>query len=191
MADDPFRDLLGDDLAVDLANTVRRRRDREFELVGGPADLEAWLRHEAGRVPVPAHVDAGLVRRFRALRDDALAVLRAAAAGAPLPSGPVAEINAVARATPAVRLLGDRAGTATTRVPHAADDAGALLAVLAAAVIDLAARPAAGGLALCDAPSCGQLFLRTRAGQRWCGPGCGNRARAARHHARAARARRA
>jgi predicted RNA-binding Zn ribbon-like protein len=189
MSDDPSWDWLGDDLAVDLANTVRRRRDGEAELIRGPADLEAWLGHEATRVPVPAHVGEGLVRRFLALRDDALAVLRAAAAGAPLPHDAVAAINAVARATPAVRLLGDRPGTAVTSVPHAADDAGALLALLAAAVIDLAARPAAGGVALCDAPSCGQLFLRTRPDQQWCGPGCGNRARAARHHARAARAR--
>jgi predicted RNA-binding Zn ribbon-like protein len=57
-------------------------------------------------------------------------------------------------------------------------------AVLAAAVVDLVARPGAGGVALCDAPSCGQLFLRGRPDQRWCGPGCGNRVRAARHHAR-------
>ena len=189
MADAPSWDWLGDDLAVDLANTVRRRRDREAELIGGPAELAAWLGHEAGRVPVPAQVDAGLVRRFLELRDHALAVLRAAAAGAPLPNDAVAAINATAQATPAVRLLGDRAGTSALRVPHAADDAEALLGLLAAAVIDLAARPAAGGVALCDAPSCGQLFLRTRADQRWCGPGCGNRARAARHHARAADAR--
>ncbi|MFI5735270.1 CGNR zinc finger domain-containing protein [Kribbella sp. NPDC051587] len=37
-------------------------------------------------------------------------------------------------------------------------------------------------LALCDAPGCGQLFFQRRTNQAWCGPGCGNRARVARHH---------
>ncbi|WP_217901388.1 MULTISPECIES: CGNR zinc finger domain-containing protein [unclassified Rhodococcus (in: high G+C Gram-positive bacteria)] len=32
---------------------------------------------------------------------------------------------------------------------------------------------------MCDAPRCGQLFLQDR----WCCSACGNRARAARHHA--------
>jgi predicted RNA-binding Zn ribbon-like protein len=177
-------DWLGDDLAIDLANTVRRRRDREVDLLDGPGALRAWLGHEAGRVPVPATVDDAAVARFRALRDDALAVLRAAADDGPLPAAGAAGVNAIARARPAVRLLGDRAGATTTVVLPAGDALDELLAVLAAAVIDLVARPAAGGVALCDAPSCGQLFLRGRADQRWCGPACGLRARAARHHAR-------
>jgi predicted RNA-binding Zn ribbon-like protein len=177
-------DWLGDDLALDLANTVRRRRDREVDLLDGPAALRAWLDREAGRVPAPDTVDGAALERFRALRDDALAVLRAAGRDAPLPAGAAAGVNAIARARPAVRLLGDRAGTTSTVVLHASDALDELLAVLAAAVVDLVARPGAGGIALCDAPSCGQLFLRGRADQLWCGPACGLRARAARHHAR-------
>jgi predicted RNA-binding Zn ribbon-like protein len=188
MADIPSWDWLGDDLAIDLANTVRRRGDREAELIADPDDLRAWLAHEADRLPPVGRVDAAGVRRFVDLRNHALAVLRAAACGEALPAGDVAAVNAVVLATPTVALLGERAGAPARGVLHAGDALGAVLAVLAAAVVDLVARPAAGGLALCDAPSCGQLFLRGRADQRWCGPGCGNRVRAARHHARAVKA---
>jgi predicted RNA-binding Zn ribbon-like protein len=177
-------DWLGDHLAIDLANTVRRHRDGEQELLAAPGDLVEWLRHEAGRVPQPDVVDEPLILRFRALRDDALAVLRATVAGAPPPPAAVAAINAIVVAWPAVRLLGDAPGATEIRVLHEPPAADALLATLAAAVVDLEAGPDRERLALCDAPSCGQLFLRGRAQQRWCGPGCGNRVRAARHLAR-------
>jgi len=54
----------------------------------------------------------------------------------------------------------------------------ALLALVAHSAVEVIADP---DVALCDAPSCGQLFIRTRGNQRWCGPACGNRARVARH----------
>jgi predicted RNA-binding Zn ribbon-like protein len=175
---------LGDHLAIDLANTVRRHRDGERELLSAPGDLAAWLHREAGRVPAVERVDEPLVVRVRALRDHALAVLRATARGAPAPPPSVAAINAIVVAWPTVRTLDAAAGAAATRLLNDPGPDDALLATLAAAIIDLHAGPDARRLALCDAPSCGQLFLRGRAQQRWCGPGCGNRARAARHHTR-------
>ncbi|WP_373454643.1 CGNR zinc finger domain-containing protein [Rhodococcus sp. 05-340-2] len=39
-------------------------------------------------------------------------------------------------------------------------------------------------MALCEAPRCGQLFLQDRPNQQWCCSAWGNRARAARHHAK-------
>ncbi len=58
------------------------------------------------------------------------------------------------------------------------------MADLAFAVIDLLTRPDLANLALCDAPSCGQLFHRDRPNQQWCNPACGDRVRSARHHQR-------
>jgi predicted RNA-binding Zn ribbon-like protein len=183
-------DWLGEHLAVDFANTVRRHRDGDAELITGPEELEAWLVREAGRVPVPAPIDPAVVGRFLSLRDHALAVLRAAAGDRPLPVADAEAINAVVLAHPTVRVLGECAGVQPSRVLGAGDDVDALLATLAAAVIELLARVDAGRLAVCDAPSCGQLFLRARTDQRWCGPGCGNRVRVARHHARSVRQKR-
>jgi predicted RNA-binding Zn ribbon-like protein len=39
-------------------------------------------------------------------------------------------------------------------------------------------------LAFCDAPSCGQFFIRRRRDQRWCSAACGTRTRVARHATR-------
>jgi predicted RNA-binding Zn ribbon-like protein len=60
----------------------------------------------------------------------------------------------------------------------AADPLDELMARAAASALELLASPA---LAFCDAPSCGQFFMRSRRDQRWCGPACGTRTRVARH----------
>jgi predicted RNA-binding Zn ribbon-like protein len=56
-----------------------------------------------------------------------------------------------------------------------------LCADIAAAAIDLLTGPDAAAVALCDAPGCGQLYLRGRPNQQWCNPHCGTRARSQRH----------
>jgi predicted RNA-binding Zn ribbon-like protein len=175
---------LGDDLAIDFANTLRRRGMDYEELLSEPGDLREWASRQEGRVPVPspAAARAGLAR-VRSVRDDAFAVLRAAALGAPLPRGPAGRLNRVALRHPVIAQLG-----AEARVGGRPGRLDELLARAIAATIDLATRAEAAGLALCDAPSCGQFFLRERDNQRWCGPACGTRARVARHaHRRAGR----
>jgi predicted RNA-binding Zn ribbon-like protein len=176
-------DWLGEPLAVDFANTVRRRGGEYQELLASPADAAAWAayEHELERVPaVTARAVASRLDEVRAARDDVFAVLGAAAAGDPLPRQPGDRLNARARAHPVVAQLGDRPGTATARLVGSGGPLDELLARVAAATIALVA-DAGAGLALCDAPSCGQFFIRARANQRWCGPACGNRARVARH----------
>jgi predicted RNA-binding Zn ribbon-like protein len=140
-----------------------------------------WLEHErpvVGDVPVEA-VPVEVLRRFRGAVD---AVLRATAAGGPLPSAPVAQINhASARVPlrPAIELNGGQAVLAETgvRPPPATD----LLARVARSCIQLAAGPDRHRVRACAAPSCGMLFLASRGSQRWCSSACGNRARVARH----------
>ena len=110
-----------------------------------------------------------------------LRVLRAAAGGAALPAADVHAINELAAAAPAVRLLETRPGEHLTRPVTRADQATRLCADVAAATIDLLTGPDAAAVALCDAPGCGQLYLRGRPNQQWCNPHCGTRARSQRH----------
>src|SRR5438552_4827453 len=84
---------LGEPLAIDVANTVRRRGLRYIEQVRSPDDLRAWLEHERGRLAIPERVDPALVSRFLVVRDHVLRVLRAAAGGGALPVGDVTAIN--------------------------------------------------------------------------------------------------
>jgi len=196
--------------SIDVPNTVRRRGWRYRELITSPADLRGWLDREQGRLTMPPALDQPLVSRFLAVRDPVLRVLRAAATNSPVPAAagaqtmppadaqarpasaaqtlPAADVDAVnqlAAAAPAIRLLGARPGRYRTQSVTAADPATRLCAELAAAAIDLLTGPDAAALALCDAPGCGQLYLRGRPNQQWCDPHCGTRARAQRHADRA------
>jgi predicted RNA-binding Zn ribbon-like protein len=119
---------------------------------------------------------------IRAVRDDVFDLLRAAARGDRPPAEPVGRINARARKLPVVAQItgpGAERSAIVLGDPDAVDE---LLARVVAAAIELTGA-ANSGLALCDAPSCGQFFLRERTNQRWCGPACGTRARVARHSA--------
>jgi predicted RNA-binding Zn ribbon-like protein len=177
---------LGDPLAIDLVNTVRRRGWQFTELIKSPDDLREWLDREQGRVGVPGEVDDDLVARFLALRDHALDLLRAAAAGQPWPPEAIAAVNSLVLAAPSTRLLTGEPGGYRTQPVTGAGPAGRLLGDLAAAVVDLLTGPDAAGLTLCDAPGCGHLYLRHRPNQQWCNPRCGTRARTDRHDAQPA-----
>jgi predicted RNA-binding Zn ribbon-like protein len=168
---------LGEPLAVDFANTVRRRGGDYTELLASGADLRAWAEHEAARVPDPSeHAADSRLDEVRALRDAIFALLYSAARREPAPPGVGRQVNAVLAAVPLVPQLRD--GTVELVAPAGADAVDELLARTAMSALDLLASPA---LAYCDAPSCGQFFMRNRRDQRWCGPACGTRTRVARH----------
>jgi predicted RNA-binding Zn ribbon-like protein len=167
---------LGEPLAVDLANTVKRRGDEERELLRSGADLAEWARLQAGRVPrVPAADVETRLGDVLAVRDAVIAVLHGER------DGRAAQIvNAAARRVPLVEQLRNRA---IVRIP--ADDApplDELLARVAVSAMELVASDEP--LGFCDAPSCGQFFAGGRAGRTWCSDACGTRARVARHSRR-------
>ena len=172
----PMWEWLGEPLAVDFANTVKRRGDETRELLCGAEDVVEWARLQDGRVPVPAAADIALrLAEVRALRDAVIAVLH----GAPAPPA-MRRVNAAARAVALFPQLRD--GAIVTVAPGGAplDE---LLARVAVSAIELAAGE--DPLGFCDAPSCGQFFAGGRAGRRWCSDACGTRARVARHARRA------
>ena len=61
------------------------------------------------------------------------------------------------------------------------------LAALAADAIDLLTGPHRADLRACGAPGCVLMFLKDHPRREWCSNACGNRARQARHYARARR----
>ena len=177
----PRWDWLGEPLPVDVANTVRRDGAAYQEMWRTGADVLSWAEHEHDRVPsLTATETDDRLAELRRMRDDVFAVLRAVTRAEPYPPDAADRIDAHARAHPVV-------GQLTSPRPHVPDHmhgVEALLALITHAVIEFTARPEAERLALCDAPSCGQFFLRGRRDQRWCGTACGTRARVARHAAR-------
>src|SRR3954469_5436512 len=102
---------LTEPLAMDFANTIRRRGMVDHDYLRTGADLASWSVAEAPQVPrVNARAAQARLAEVRAVRGDLRAILQATVAGAPLPSRAVARVNARWRGVPVVGQLGRRAG---------------------------------------------------------------------------------
>ncbi len=167
---------LGEPVAIDFANTVRRRGLEYVECLDSPRELVAWARFQ--RVRLTVREVAPRMEEVRELRDAVFALLLAATRGEPAPPGVEQRLNAALAVLPLTPQL--QLGEVVLTAPGGAPALDELLARAAASTLDMLRDPA---LAFCDAPSCGQFFLRHRGDQRWCGPSCGTRARVARHAA--------
>lgn len=174
---------LGDHFALDVVNTVQMQRGIYTELIDSPADLQDWARLQGARLPEVIPTDADTAT-FRATRDHMLSLLRAVASNLDVPRESVEHIDSIARRHPVTRQLDLGDGGGVGDVVGTRDPIESLCARAVSAVIDLLNGPDRARLAVCDAPRCGQLFLRDRPNQQWCCSACGNRARAARHHAK-------
>ncbi len=171
-------------LPIELHNTLyATTRGERHDGIADPAALRTWLAAMASDLPVPAPaVDAERAGEFRALRDAVRSALRAACDGTPVPPLARRALNDAAAACPrSVQLAAD--GTRRVRY-HADDPATIVLAAIAHETIVVTSSPRARELAVCGAPGCVLMFLRSHPRRAWCSPACGNRARQARHHAR-------
>jgi predicted RNA-binding Zn ribbon-like protein len=177
----PLRDQ---PLPIELHNTVyAAARGERRDGIADPAGLGAWLAAVAGDLPVAAQaVDAERGAEFRALRDAVRSGLRATLDGTPVPPRARRALNDASSACPrSLQLAAD--GTRRVRY-HADDPTTIVLAAIAHETIALIGSPRARELAVCGAPGCVLMFLRSHPRRAWCSTACGNRARQARHYAR-------
>ena len=177
----PLRDQ---PLPVELHNTLYATTRRErIDAIADPAGLRAWLAAVASDLPVPAQAaDAERAGEFQALRDAVRSALRAAHDGKPVPPRARRALNDATAACPRSVLL---AADDSRRVRYHADDPTAIvLAAIAHETIALITSARAAELAVCGAPGCVLMFLRSHPRRAWCSTACGNRARQARHYAR-------
>ncbi len=190
MIEAPYRGgapVLGDAPALDLANTHYAVRGRPREGLASPADLAAWARVVAPRLPL---VDAGLgdgavderdLTRFIDLRAAVRAIAAELAAGRLPTAAAVAVVNTAAgQALSSPVLTVTLAGSITQRPHSTAPAVEQVLAGLAGDAIDLFAGERAARLRACQAPGCPLFFLKDHPRREWCSPACGNRVRAAR-----------
>ncbi|MQS16351.1 CGNR zinc finger domain-containing protein [Streptomyces kaniharaensis] len=174
-------------LAVAFANTLVATRGKVRDTLATPDDLTAWLavNTDTADAGAPgATVGEADLARFRALRDAIRAVLRAFVDAEPAPAAEIERINEASAAAPHWPVLAaDTTGyTVTPRTDRA--PVPAALGALAHDTAALLAGPLAADLRACHGPGCVQFFVKDHPRRQWCGPGCGNRARAARHYHR-------
>jgi predicted RNA-binding Zn ribbon-like protein len=172
---------LGQEAALDVANTVAVSNGIEHDLLAPEGEYERWavaVANSPALAPDEAEAIGAARARLLGLREPIRQVLKATAAGEqPLPAA-VAELNRVSRASPAWPELDSR-GEVRQRTQGSAADR--LLATYARSAMEIAAEGAAR-LRVCPAPSCGMFFRPGRSDQHWCSTQCGSRARVARHY---------
>jgi predicted RNA-binding Zn ribbon-like protein len=154
-------------LPVELMNTVRP---------DGDALDDAWLR----AVDLPGPVDLDQLRDLRR----ALRRLAADATDDPRrPLDPMPHAAALATlnvlAEQALPRLSWPADGPPERILH-----GPVAGVIATLGVELLAGAERSRLRACLAPNCVLYFVKEHTRREWCSPGCGNRARVARHYQR-------
>jgi predicted RNA-binding Zn ribbon-like protein len=173
-------------LAIGLASTIHAADGEVVDALRAPGDLAEWLRVHADRLDVPGAVPArAALADVRRLRDAVQRLFRAAVDRADPDAADADALNDAAAAAPShveLRWRSRRRPPVAARVGPA-DPTTALLGALAADAIDVLAG-AHGELRACQGPSCVLFFVRSHPRQAWCSPGCGNRARVARHYRR-------
>ena len=174
---------LGQELGVDLADTVTIVNGVEHDLLAPAGEYERWVGAEAAAQGLtPAEVNVLLQARapLLALRRSVRDVIGAVADGGDPPGAAVDALNRTSRAAPRWIELDTK-----TRRLHERSRAGPtanLLARYARSALELVADAGAKSLRRCEAPSCGMFYCSSRRGQHWCSPQCGARARVARHY---------
>jgi predicted RNA-binding Zn ribbon-like protein len=180
------------DLAVEFANTLRASRGRTAdglaewaERTGTAADpVRLTELRDAIRVLLRAVIDKG---EFPVAE---LGVLNAAAAAAPcwpeLMNGPVVVDGPQLIDGPGL-MNGPEPmdGPVIVRRTEAGTGPAALAAIARDAIDLIGTGARRATLRACDGPGCVQFFVKDHPRREWCGPACGNRARAARHYRKA------
>jgi predicted RNA-binding Zn ribbon-like protein len=179
--DRSFRWLGRFPLAVDLADTVRVVASQEVELLVDEDSLSSWVAAEMPRFPAAKGALAHL-SEVRVLRDAVRGLLLAQTVGGPLDKHHLALINEASARCPSFPRLTE--GRQWDTVELNDDPLDVFSAAVARSTME-ALKGDATPLAVCRAPSCGMLFVPANQRQVWCSAGCGNRARVARHAARA------
>jgi predicted RNA-binding Zn ribbon-like protein len=175
--------LLGEPLALDLANTVvAGGRD----LLRTEGELAAWLDAEEGRLPARAAPTAELLEALRSLRADLAQLFGAALAGERLPKAAADRVNEASALAPSYLRLdvgGDEPAARPVSAPSS--PARVVQAAIAASAIELLGGADRERVRRCECEACVLVFVATNPRRRWCSPSaCGNRVRVARHYAR-------
>ena len=175
------------DVALDFVNTLELEGGEPVDHIPTTAEALDWLL-ERGLLHATqsAHVDTRL-RRIRSARASLRELVDAAVEHrAPAPSA-VGDTNRLLRARDALELVPDGSAVALGHV-HVGDPIDAALARLADPIAREVSSDRRERLRICANDRCRYVFVDTsRTGRRrWCDmSSCGNRAKAARHRARA------
>lgn len=177
--------LIGEPLALDLANSRICREGSVVDLLDTPAALDGWLHAQAKRLSWAGSASTADWRAVCALRAVIIELFRAWHEHSRPAAAAVTKVNQ-ALSAPNVRMrlvwTGRKPGLVSS---VARSRRSALLGELAADAITVLTGPQAERLRQCANPDCILQFVADNPRRRWCSSVlCGNRARVARHYRR-------
>ena len=191
MTQEPLRaPILGEPLAIELANTRFVLRGRPRDGLASAADLAAWLTAMEARLPAhpngsPPEVTAADLTAARRVRDAVRALLDAWTSRAELHEGACRVLEAAASTAP--RWLAVESGPPPTlAVRTSARPVTAVIALLAEDALRLVVQDTAHAVRACVRPECSLFFVKDHPRRTRCSPACSDRARAARRYAKRA-----
>jgi predicted RNA-binding Zn ribbon-like protein len=174
-AAEPFRFDTGAPWLNFLATLGNRFGSAPVEHVPTPERLAAWLRHE-GLAPAVPTTEADLAAAYE-LRAALAHVVFALVDGEPVPVPALDLVQDLAARDRPARLAVTGDGLRAEAVPDP-------LARLARQAVDHFATPGPHHVRVCGDPDCTMAYLDPYGRRRWCGRGCGVRARVRAHRAR-------
>ena len=179
--------ILGEALAVELANTLYQHRgETTMDFLATSEHVALWFAHAppAASLGLPKRLTSSQVADIRALRNAVHHILDRWTRDTSEASGaPVATLNRYASRT-ACRLHLDwpDGGTPRAALVPSGPAFDALLARLACDCIGFLAGPQLPLLRRCDGPDCAMFFVQHHHKRRFCQEGCSHRARQARYY---------
>jgi predicted RNA-binding Zn ribbon-like protein len=191
--------LLGEDFAVEFANSIYRSPYESLDFLETPAAVRSWFSQAqpAADLPLPQGITAELVRELRSVRDAVRTLLEHAAAtpgSSGPPSGPevasaLETLHASARRACAhVALDTVRSGGTGWTLVHDGVPHDVLIAGIASRCILFLGGADIDDVRACARPDCPMLFVRRHRARRFCHESCAHNLRQARYYrARTAR----
>ena len=173
-------------LAVELHNTLYASHGTAIDGLAESRSAEAWLETIADRLPAGGSGRGPARDELIALRRVVREALHAAIEdGTPSRATLDALNRASGRAPRSLAARWSKHGPPIREERfHGASRADIVISVLAADAIDLVTGTNRSLLRVCGASGCVLMFLKSHPRREWCSPGCGNRARQARHYRR-------
>ncbi|MGQ0842331.1 CGNR zinc finger domain-containing protein [Actinokineospora sp.] len=178
--------VLGENLAVDLANSWYVMDGEGFDFLGTPELVAGWWDEvrQMAAVQAMTALSGADHRRLVALRDAVRAILLSVLDGGRAGEDALAVVTACVTRSPVRRTLAapGRSAPVVTVIPG--EGAAGILGLLADACVQLFAGPEVPVIRRCEGPGCPMLFVRHHARRRHCHSSCAHRGRQARYYRR-------
>lgn len=182
--------LIGEPLALDLANTRPLCPDGVHDLLEDATDTGIWVSAQLDRIGAVGGAEADRLNEqdaadLREARDAVRTALDPVRHGERPPPTALRRLNEIQRAAPAIEEMRWRDGAVRAERVRDGTPGQRLAARFAEAAAELFRDPAVTTVRECAADRCVILFLPVNPRRRWCSAEiCGNRARVARYYQR-------